>query len=103
MKDLKKINTEIADLGKLQDNVENWVSNINKNTIANGSFLGPISIAAGTVNNIEHKLGRQLKGWLVVGQNSNASIWDSQDANVFKSKFLALNCSANVTINLWVF
>lgn len=103
MKDLKKINTDIASLAKLQDNVENWAQSVSKNLIVNGVFLGPIPLAAGTVNNIEHKLGRPLKGWIVVGKNSNVDVWDSQDANVFKSKFLALNCSANVTVNLWVF
>lgn len=103
IKDLKKISSTTEELARMQSNLENWAASVQKSGLSNGVQLTGILLNVGVVNNIEHKLGRQLQGWIVVGQNANAQIWDSQDANTFKTKFLALQSSANVTVNLWVF
>ena len=103
LKDLKKINGSTDELSRLQSNLENWASSVQKSGLSDGRLLQGVVCSAGGVNNVEHKLNRELIGWIVVGQSAQATIWDSQAANVFKTKFLALNCSANVILNLWVF
>lgn len=103
IKDLKKISPTTEELARMQSNLENWAASVQKSGLSNGVLLSGILLNSSIVNNIEHKLGRQLQGWIVVGQNVNAQIWDNQDANTFKTKFLALRSSANVTVNLWVF
>lgn len=103
IKDLKKVKGSTDEISRMQSNLENWAKAVQKNTPADGVMLSGVKLTTGSVNNVEHKLGRVLQGWQVIGRDSNAQIWDSQADNVFKAKFLALNCSADVTVNLWVF
>lgn len=52
---------------------------------------------------INHKLGRKLQGWLIIGLNGAASIYDNQANNSMKDKTLVLVSNAAVTVNLMVF
>lgn len=103
MKSLKKINGSTNELSRLQSNLENWAVSIQKSGLNDGVLLQNISLTTGATSSIEHKLGRAPVGWIIVRQRANAQVWDSQDANIFKTKSLALECSADVTIDLWVF
>lgn len=103
MKDLKRISASNKEIGRLQSNLEQWSVSVLKAGLNNGVLLEAISLSTGDTNAVEHKLGRAPRGWIVVRQRAAASIWDSQDANVFKTKSLALECSADVIIDLWVF
>lgn len=55
------------------------------------------------VNTIQHTLGRNLSGWEIVRQRSQASIWDSQDSCPNPSVNLQLNCDYGVTVDILVF
>lgn len=52
---------------------------------------------------VNHKLGRKLVGWIVVGINSSASIFDNQASNQTPELTLSLTSNAMATVNLWVF
>jgi hypothetical protein len=55
-------------------------------------------------NTINHKLGRNLQGWYPVRfHGAWAQIYDTQDQNQMPSLTLALNSSADVTVDLVVF
>lgn len=103
MKDLKGISTSNPELSRLQSNLDNWASSIMKSGLNDGLLLKSVVLSTGVINAVEHKLGRELSGWIIVRKRANAQVWDSQDTNIFKTKSLALECSANVTIDLWVF
>lgn len=80
-----------------------WTSQLNpvlQNAFIKGSQLSNIALVANTPLTINHYLGRQMQGWLLVDKNANAVIWRTQN---FNSQTLTLEASANVTINLWVF
>lgn len=82
-----------------------WASQLDKllsNPICNGNLLTGIVLRIGT-NNISHKLGRKIQGWIPVGQNAVASFYDTQTTNSMPQLTLTLVSSAVVTINLYVF
>lgn len=82
-----------------------WASIINPilaAPIVNGLLLNNVSLVSGD-NTINHRLGRKLQGWIVVGKNANANIYDKQSTNTMPELTLVLNSSGTLTVNLWVF
>ena len=82
-----------------------WASELNpflNAPICNGLLLVSQVLTSGD-NTINHKLGRKLIGWIIVGQNASATFYDKQAANQRKDKTLVLNASGAVTVNIWVF
>ena len=55
------------------------------------------------VTSVPHTLGRAYRGWIVVDKQGDARVWRSTASTADVTKFLALDCSANVTVSLWVF
>lgn len=54
-------------------------------------------------NKINHLLGRKLVGWIIVGINGVAEIYDTQASNQMPDLTLNLTSNAAVSVNLWVF
>lgn len=82
-----------------------WASQLDKllsNPIVGGNLITNIDMIAGT-NVINHRLGKKLQGWIVVGQNADANFYDRQSTNSMPNLTLQLVSSAIVTINLYVF
>lgn len=82
-----------------------WASMINpvlNNPLNNGNLLKNISLVSGT-NVINHLLGRKLQGWIIVGINAAATIYDNQANNQTPDKTLILISSAAATVNIEVF
>ena len=89
----------------INDMQNRWASIINpvlSSPIVNGQLLANIDLSIGT-NTINHKLGRQLKGWLIVGIDGAAQIYDNQATNQFDELTLSLTSDAAVSCSLWVF
>ncbi len=88
------------------DQLQNlWASALNPilaNPIVNGRLVQDQSLTIGTTA-VEHKLGRKPQGWMVVGINGIAEIYDTQATNQLPHLFLNLVSDANVSVNLWVF
>ena len=82
-----------------------WASKLNPvlaNAITQGLLLKSVVLLAGA-NQINHKLGRALQGWLIVRSRSLASVYDLQDGNKTPTLTLSLQSSATVTVDLYVF
>ena len=101
IKAFRKVGTEGA-LSKVQDNIDMALTPLLNAAITDGILLVNIPLASG-LTQVEHRLGRPLKGWIITRQRANASVWDTQDTNSKASKTLALNASTAVTVDLWVF
>lgn len=101
VRDYKKLGGS-DESNRVQDNVETALRPILASPIVNGVLLTGVTLANG-VTTVEHKLGRTLRGWIIVGQNANASIWDSQAGNNLAARTLILNSNAIVTVNIWCF
>lgn len=101
MKSFKKIDVEGGN--KVQDNIQNALTPVLNKQILDGLQLTGIRLVAGQVNSIEHKLGRALIGYIITRKSANSNIWDSQDANRLSNLTLALLCSVDCTVDIWVY
>lgn len=101
-KGYKTVESETAELNKIQDYVAAAIESLSSSEILDGLMLKNVQLVSG-LNTISHKLGRPLLGWLVVRKRANIDIWDSQDTNSQASKTLNLQSSGTVSIDLYVF
>lgn len=72
------------------------------NPLVQGQLLQNVAINSGT-NVINHKLGRKLQGWFIVGINGAAQVYDTQASNQMPQLTLNLTSDAAITCSLWVF
>jgi len=103
LKSFKKVKLSDSSTSRLQDNCQTTFESLTKVSLLDGILIKDLALTASSTNEIEHKLDRNPIGWIVVRQGAQANIWDLQDANKSPSKSLSLACSADVTIDLWVF
>jgi hypothetical protein len=86
------------DLSQMQTKWKSQLDQLLSNELTQGSLISQ-SLASGS-NTINHLLGRQQVGWIIVDQDAAATIYRSQPLN---AKTLTLNASAPVNVALWVF
>lgn len=94
--------TMMPDLNMLQTR---WASLINPLVacpLTKGLQLSSVVLVSGA-NSINHKLARKLQGWIIVGIDGVASIYDTQATNSMPDRTLNLVSNAAVTVNLWVY
>lgn len=90
------------DLPKMQTTWATQLDPIIANPLLQGQMLSNIALINGS-NVVNHKLGRKLVGWFIVGINGAAQVYDTQVSNQTPQLTLNLTSNANVTCNLWVF
>jgi hypothetical protein len=88
------------DLIKLQDNIQASLLPIIGNNQYARQSLTSVTLTAGQVNKVAHKLARQALGRVIIYQSADARIWDSQKPD---SVFFYLNTSTTCTVSLEVF
>ena len=82
-----------------------WAAILNpivSNPANNSLILKDIALVSGD-NTINHKLGRKLQGYIIVGINAAATIYDKQATNQMPQLTLVLNSSAPATAQILVF
>lgn len=89
-------------LSQLQNRWATILDPVVKSPIVNGSQLSNIKLTTGN-NVVNHKLGRKLQGWIVVGIDAVSSLYDTQATNQTPQLTLNLVASADVTVSLWVY
>ena len=82
----------------LQDAVEATLRSVTGRPIIDGGLLLDIELASGD-NAVDHKLGRLLRGYIVVKRSAACDIYNKD----IDTRTLILNSSAAVTVTLWVF
>lgn len=95
----------VRNINLLQGNIANSLNPFLAKVQNNSSNLSNISLVAGQVNKIDHRLGRQLLGYNVMlkGTNPTAIISNDQENNPSKNLTLWLWTSADCTIDLNVY
>lgn len=96
------INTSTPDLSTVQQNLIRTLNPIFNTPTLGGNLLVQQSLTLGA-NTINHGLGRKLNGWQIVRQRAQADIWDSQDTNATPTLTLALNTTAALVVDIYVF
>lgn len=103
LKSYKRVVTTDPKLERIQENVQAAIGPLLQASIIDGILLKGVVLTTGQPNLIEHKLGREPLGWLLVRKRATADVWDAQDDNSLPSRSLDLRSSATVTVDLWVF
>ena len=100
----RKLNVQSdALLSRVQDNVDEVLRPITIVPILDGVLLTGIALDSTVTNYVSHNLGRTLIGWVLVRVRDDSTVWDAQDSNGNRANTLALECSADVVVDLWVF
>jgi hypothetical protein len=91
-------------LGSLQNNVEQSLGRISKDIVP-GVLLTGVTIASGGTTWVEHGLGREAKGFLVVDKNLAGDVWRSANSRDRPKSHigLATDADASLIVSLWVF
>lgn len=85
-------------LSKFQDNLINFTNQFLPLIFLKGNLLENVSLTT-TAIKLEHKLGTNPLGYLIMSQNTNAVIYSTaKDQN-----FLTMQSSANVVVSVWIF
>ena len=82
-----------------------WAATLNpivSNPLVSGLILSNIKVTTGA-NTINHLLGRDLQGYIVILNSASITYYDSQAANQRPQLTLILNASGDATISLYVF
>ena len=103
IRSFKATNFSDKETSKLQDNIDVYLNQLTNIPLLDGVLLRDVVLSTGSVTKVDHKLGRKLIGWMITRQRASSIIWDTQDTNNNKNTTLDLNCSADVTIDIWVF
>jgi hypothetical protein len=99
---IPRVQSQDREINQLQNNIINGLAPVISLPFVGGVILSGVQLTAGQTT-VQHGLNRNLIGWIVIGQNAQASVWDSQDSNKTPNQTLVLNASAQVTVNLFVF
>ncbi len=102
-KALRKINSDDREISKLENYLEQFLGQFSDSDIISGLLLRKIALTTGQLNTVEHKLNRPILGYVVTRKNTDSSVWDEQDSNLLPGRTINLQCSADVTVDLWVF
>jgi len=97
-----KAPTQDQELNRIQDNLIRTLNPVFDTPILAGNLLQSVPLVVGS-NIVNHKLGRNLIGWMLTRQRSLANIYDNQDNNTMPSTSLILISDANVTIDIYCF
>ena len=89
-------------LDQLETQWKSQLDPVLSNQLLQGQLLANIALANGTTI-VNHKLGRKLIGWFIVGIDGAATVYDNQASNQTPQITLSLTSNAAVNVNLWVF
>lgn len=83
-----------------QKNVKDFARQLERNPLLGGHLLEGITLNAAANTTINHKLGKQIRGWVPVDHDTAAATiyrvsWSATE--------LVLFASAACTVSLWVF
>lgn len=89
-------------LSQLQTQWAQILSPTLDNPLNKGIILNSVKLSSGSTT-INHRLSRKLQGWLIIGIDGAADVFDAQANNQMSDKTLVLVSSAAVTVTLYVF
>lgn len=103
MRSFKKINTDVFDIQRVQENVATSFADLVQIPFLNGTAV-QTTLNNATDTSVEHGLGRDPLGYFVTSCSSpGGAVFESTTVNNLRSKFLYLRATATVSMNLWIF
>ena len=86
-----------------QDHIEEVINPVLNSVIVDGVILEDIDLVSGSFTDIEHKLGREPRGYLVIRKSAAQTVYEEAGDYDNRKLFMKLRASGSVTVNLWVF
>ena len=86
-----------------QDHIEEVINPVLNSVIVDGVILEDIDLVSGSFTDIEHKLGREPRGYLVIRKSAAQTVYEEAGDYDNRKLFIKLRASGSVTVNLWVF
>ena len=86
-----------------QDHIESVINPVLNSAIIDGVILEDIDLVSGSFTDIEHKLGRKPRGYLVIRKSAAETVYEDAGDYDNRKLFMKLRASGSVTVNLWVF
>ena len=100
---VKQIDPENQNITQTQSNVNSSVKQIANSPIIDGVLIKNIDVGT-TDTVVNHKLGREPLGWIIVRKNEAGEVYESTTVNKNRDKFLLLRGStATTNTNFWIF
>ena len=102
---VKQIDPENRDITQTQSNVNSAVQQIANSPIIDGVIIKDVSFTGDLDTVVNHKLGREPLGFIVIGQSQGDVVYESTTTNNNRDKYLLLKkgTANTVTINFWIF
>ena len=99
-----------TELNSMQDSVEQVISPLTDSQVVDGNYIKEIDLTHSVDNLIEHKLGREPLGWIVVRKFAAIDIYESltdSSGNSFdRKKFINFQVSGTTSMSnvyFWIF
>jgi hypothetical protein len=102
IKSILKLQHEDQSMNLIQDRIIDAVTPILGKEILDSEILHGVVLSSGA-NTVDHKLGRDLVGWVVTRINAAITIFDTQATNPLPHKNLKLTTSGAAIVDLLVF
>jgi len=102
LKSFPKLNVTDRKLNQIQDNLSGALNPLLNLPLNDSNFLEELTVIIGS-NILSHGLGRNLRGWVVVRNDSDVTFYDTQKDNPLPEKSLWLVASGPAKISLIVF
>jgi len=98
--------TKDGSIEGVQDSLENTLRSVEACPLLDGHLLEDVELANG-LTDVDHKLGRKLKGWFLTRTRTLAGgdICDKQSQHKQEEQILRLSSTyaATITVDIWVF
>ena len=99
-----------TELYSMQDSVEQVISPLTDSQVVYGNYIKEIDLTHSVYNLIEHKLGREPLGWIVVRKFAAIDIYesltDSSGNSYDRKKFINFQVSGTTSMSnvyFWIF
>ena len=102
-KSYRRVQSEDRVVNQIQDNIQDVLNDLVKTQILNNIIIKDINLTSGTLNVINHKLGRNPLGYVIIKKNANSTIWDEQQNSTTSDRTVKLRCSANCIVDILIF
>jgi hypothetical protein len=98
MRSLKKLASDSAEFNRFQEYVQATLGPLLQSPLLDGVLISGVALTTAPLE-IDHKLGRQPQGWILVSPDAEETVWQ---VSVDK-RTLVLQASGSLTSNLWIF
>lgn len=98
----KTFNSQDIEINRLQDNVADGFNRVLTSAILDFTLIRSVVLKIGD-NVVNHELGRNPNGWIVVRKRGPGNFYDKQDSNTTPALNIVINSDSAVTVDFYFF